>query len=140
VLLLCSWKAVHLNIPSRAESQATWYKLGPVPFWPQKLLWRRWGRKIGYMVLVILAPEIGVGLAMKQSEDAKELIKAINDNGGDWTMVHGFYANMGGFALHVSGDATRRERRYPLDAAALSTSPFCLCLELWMWFFPHGPC
>lgn len=50
------------------------------------------------MILVILGPDIGVGLAISQYLDAKRLLADINANGGNWTMVHAFYANMGGFA------------------------------------------
>jgi len=127
VLLVCSWKATHLNIPSRAETQATWYKLGPVPYWPHKLHWKKWRRKLEFMLLVIVAPELGVGLAIKQYVDAKKLVQAINDDGGEWTMVHGFYATMGGYFLHVSDNSTI-DQTYFLDPESLSKSSFILIL------------
>jgi hypothetical protein len=72
ILLICAWKSIHFNVPSDEERDAGWHKLWrTVPYWPTKLLWWRWRKRLGFMVIVILAPEIGVAIAMDQYLSAK---------------------------------------------------------------------
>ena len=69
IFLLCSWRAVHLNLPTPNESLGEWYEfpLGKLmlPYWPKKPLRTKWRRKIFWMVVICLAPELGVGIAVR---------------------------------------------------------------------------
>ena len=56
-LVLCVWTAIHLNVPSYQES-----------------LISQWLRKLKWVLLAIIAPELGVYTAFEQYEQAKELI------------------------------------------------------------------
>ncbi len=124
---LCVWTAVHLNIP---EHQKT-----------RRQLWR----KIKWLVLGLLAPEMVAYVAWHQRKEAKNILRHIRNQSGhahsqsrlhkflkacvrgltfrrcteadtsdlphsktfrhdgpEWTLVHGFYAVMGGFAMDSS--------------------------------------
>ena len=56
-LVLCVWTAIHLNVPSYQESQIS-----------------QWLRKLKWVVLAVIAPELGVYAACEQYLQAKELI------------------------------------------------------------------
>ena len=56
-LVLCVWTAIHLNVPSYHESQIS-----------------QWLRKLKWVVLAVIAPELGVYAACEQYLQAKELI------------------------------------------------------------------
>jgi hypothetical protein len=73
-------------------------------------------KKIGWMLLIVIAPEVGVAMAMGQYLDAKEglrYLKVKEDNlkevelkedgvmRHDITMTHAFFANMGGFTAKI---------------------------------------
>ena len=96
IFAVCSWKCVHLNIPSLDESRAGWYLLRSVPFCPKPLLLRKWLRKLVWMGVIVIAPEAGVARAVREYNQAQDLSRYMGDG---WTLTHAFYANMGGFAL-----------------------------------------
>lgn len=124
ILLVCTYKCIHFNVPSREESEAGWFKWHGL-YLPEALLWRNWARKLCWMLLIVLAPEIGVALAMDQCLHAREcrhtiypedesgvnngevaedgMRKAAMDNGEEpkCTNSHAFFANMGGFTLRL---------------------------------------
>jgi len=91
ILLVCTWKCVHFNVPSIEESEAGWlswpsYKPGlgnseerearpprwSIPYWPSKLLWRKWAKKVGWLIAIVIAPELGVAMGMDQFLRARE--------------------------------------------------------------------
>jgi hypothetical protein len=43
-----------------------------VPYWPHGLLWWRWIKRVGFIIMIILSPEIGVAIAMGQHLFARE--------------------------------------------------------------------
>jgi hypothetical protein len=128
ILLVCTYKCIHFNVPSRKESEAGWFT------WTW---WSRWLKKIGWMMLIVLAPEIGVALAMDQyllareqchdeeirrqrsqkkrkvdeskgvedgEKDASTATTEVNVGKGgkqEITNAHIFFANMGGFNLRI---------------------------------------
>ncbi|RYP67005.1 hypothetical protein DL771_007501 [Monosporascus sp. 5C6A] len=102
IFLVCSWKCVHLNLPTLEESRAGWHKVTifredwRIPVFPERPLLRKWGRKLMWMGLISIAPELGVALAVKQWETARA-----SANGKPYTMTHAFYAQMGGIVLRV---------------------------------------
>lgn len=96
IFVVCSWKCVHLNVPSFDESTAGWYQLLDIPLLPKGPVWRKWARKLAWMGVIVIAPEVGVALAVKEHSEAKDLCSRM---GNGWTMTHAFYTNMGGFVL-----------------------------------------
>jgi len=109
VFLLCSWRAVHLNLPTPEESEGEWnrFQLGGLVmlYWPKRPLRAKWRRKIVWMILICLAPEIGVGIAATQylrARTARDKANAEAETKGlseRFTMAHAFFANMGGIAV-----------------------------------------
>ncbi|KAG7409237.1 hypothetical protein Forpe1208_v011702 [Fusarium oxysporum f. sp. rapae] len=61
IFIVCSWKCVHLNIPTHEEIQGEWHTvqlfeyLPDVSFWPKAPLRRKWRRKIAWMTFIALA-------------------------------------------------------------------------------------
>jgi hypothetical protein len=105
VFIVCSWKCVHLNIPSREESEAGWHKFKGVPYWPEGSLWSKWLRKAKWMGIMAIAPELGVAIAVRQYLEARKGLR-----GSKWSIAHGFYANMGGYAVRIpSGDSRKSD-------------------------------
>jgi hypothetical protein len=82
ILLVCAWKCIHFNVPSDEERDAGWHKFlwHTVPYWPERLLWWRWSKTIGFIIMIILAPEIGVAIAMDQHLSARESQEGRDEN------------------------------------------------------------
>ncbi|PVI02225.1 hypothetical protein DM02DRAFT_613069 [Periconia macrospinosa] len=111
VFFICSWKCTHLNIPNVSESEAGWYKTRAIPWWPfskprktfclplfpEAPLLRKWARKLGFMALIAIAPEVVVALAASQCMQAWIDLKDVSSP--KFTMSHAFFARMGGFVL-----------------------------------------
>lgn len=118
-ILLCVWTALHLNLPRQ---------IGKVkrPWYANRQLWR----KIGWLILTLLAPEMTVYVAWSQHREAKR-VKMLNIKAGkrakdddersqsryedivrsqsilnheEWGMVHAFYAIMGGFVIEIDNE------------------------------------
>src|SRR5438034_7065736 len=68
ILLVCSYKCLHFNISSFEEKQARWHetKRFRIPYWPEGPLIRKQLRKLKWMAIILVAPEIGVGVAVKE--------------------------------------------------------------------------
>jgi hypothetical protein len=99
VFLVCSWKCVHLHIPTVEEGEAGWQMLGGWLPCPSSLLLRRWCRKVKWMCIIALAPEMGVAMATDQFVKAREMNKKFQTL--NFTLTHSFYALMGGFVIAV---------------------------------------
>ncbi|KAF8811620.1 hypothetical protein BYT27DRAFT_7183765 [Phlegmacium glaucopus] len=119
-LILCMWTAMHMNIPPQDES--------PISRMARKLMWT---------LIALLAPEIVAYIAWRQWISAKSLAKEINDiidkqdshgmpqspQNRRWTIVHGFYAGMGGFAFKIEESFIQGRPsplQVPLTAAGVS--------------------
>ncbi|CVK85217.1 uncharacterized protein FPRN_06906 [Fusarium proliferatum] len=111
IFIVCSWKCVHLNIPTHEEIQGEWHTiqicryLPDVSIWPKAPLRRKWRRKILWMTFIALAPEFGVAMAAKQymtaRRELKEFTKALPDEAAQrYTMAHAFYVQMGGVVIY----------------------------------------
>ncbi|EMT67747.1 hypothetical protein FOC4_g10005856 [Fusarium odoratissimum] len=107
IFIVCSWKCVHLNIPTHEEIQGEWHTMQlcrgfpDVSFWPKAPLRRKWRRKILWMTFIALAPEFGVALAAGQYIEARQDLKKFRQSlsseaAQKYTMAHAFYVQMGG--------------------------------------------
>ena len=88
-IYICTWSALHLDIPYRRRSK-----------W--QILWR----KTKWMLAAIAAPEVIALIAMKERSDAGKLLE-----GPDWPFVessvtHGFYVLMRGMRLRFEDGTT----------------------------------
>ena len=108
IFLVCSWKCVHLNVPTPEESRAGWHsfrlfglKGWDVPYFPTWPLLRKWGRKVKWMAIICVAPEVGVALAVKQRLLAGRSLKDYDMEARGYTIAHAFYAHMGGIVLRT---------------------------------------
>ena len=94
-LFICTWTVLHPNIPTRGERLAGWTKW---PFWRKRL------KLTGLMVVMVVAPELVVALAARDWLWAKSSVREMRELGfqdQQWSMSHGFFANMGGFVINV---------------------------------------
>ncbi|KAH9436465.1 hypothetical protein MCOR02_000139 [Pyricularia oryzae] len=84
VLLICSYKCLHLNIAAADELEAGWHKVFGIPYWPERPKLRCLLRKFKWMVVIILAPEIGVGMAATQYFEARQDVAEAADEAPDF--------------------------------------------------------
>ena len=55
VILVCTYKVVHLNLPACREAEASWDQL---------LFWKKWLRKLKWMGFMALSPELLLSMAL----------------------------------------------------------------------------
>ncbi|PVH85313.1 hypothetical protein DL98DRAFT_651161 [Cadophora sp. DSE1049] len=112
VLLVCTYKCLHLNISRFEENRAGWRrtKRWGIPYWPEWLMIWKWLRKIKWMGVILLAPEIGVAVACSQYVEAREEVRKAEAAFPEesLTLTHGFYAVAGGFAARVKREVPMR--------------------------------
>ena len=96
VLLVCTYKCVHLNLPSLEENEAGWHRVLGVPLWPEWPMLRKNLRQVKWMAVILIVPELGVSLAYKEYKMARSDAKR-SFRGQKMTLAHGFFALMGGF-------------------------------------------
>jgi hypothetical protein len=86
------YTALHNNLPSPDERKAEYSKWA---FYTPTL------RQIKWMIIIIIAPEIGVAMANEDRESMKNSCDDIRnlDLEEDWRMKHAYFAGIGGIAL-----------------------------------------
>ncbi|KAG2111470.1 hypothetical protein DEU56DRAFT_749575 [Suillus clintonianus] len=102
-LFACIYSAIHPNIPSPKDS----------PFCILR-------RRLGIMIVALIAPELVVIWAMRQWISARHVTKDFKESGYfnvprsqeqsenyAWTQTHSFFVLMGGFMLYVDGKPYR---------------------------------
>ncbi|KAI1261617.1 hypothetical protein F5Y18DRAFT_195536 [Xylariaceae sp. FL1019] len=93
-LNLCLYTMLHLNVPAPSDKFLT-------------ICWR----KLRWACLGLLAPELPMLFACGQWASAVRSVHRMHDLGyPQWSLEHGFFADMGGFVVH------------PLDAPAMPIS------------------
>ncbi|KAK0641767.1 hypothetical protein B0T16DRAFT_220484 [Cercophora newfieldiana] len=85
-LFFCTWTTVYLNAP------ATWERDRTIIL-----------RKLKWMLVTVLAPEVTTCMALSQMLEARRLARemraALGQSGGEWTTVHSFVVVMGGYEI-----------------------------------------
>lgn len=85
-IFLCTWTALHLNLPASHENDIQFAL-----------------RKVKWFILTLLGPEFVVWLAIGQRYEAKDSVERFKASGHDgWTLKHGFYAEMGGIKVQAT--------------------------------------
>ncbi|KAJ8126591.1 hypothetical protein O1611_g7048 [Lasiodiplodia mahajangana] len=84
---LVLWTMLHLNIPAPSDTT-------------RHLAFR----KLRWLLFGLLAPELVMMFAFAQFTSAQQSVRDMRTlNQTQWTLVHGFYADSGGFQLHLHG-------------------------------------
>ncbi|KAK7024477.1 hypothetical protein VNI00_016274 [Paramarasmius palmivorus] len=91
VIFICTWVAIHPNIPIVQDKREN-------PWNPAVVIYQN----VELMVVALLAPEFMILWAMRQREKAKEIRNRFKRYG--WGISHGFFVGMGGFALYDGED------------------------------------
>ncbi|MCJ1379284.1 hypothetical protein MMC17_002385 [Xylographa soralifera] len=96
-LVACTWTIQHLNVPEQREDRD--------PGWRGDLKWRlkdTW-TNLKWMIGTMIAPEYILGKAlgdlMRARRSKLDMEGFAHSDGVEWGLMHGFYANMGGFVL-----------------------------------------
>lgn len=85
IIILCLWSMLHLNLPA-----------------PDDTLWTVICQRARWMFLGLLYPELVMCFAYAQMMSATTSLQdmlSLDIDPGHWSVVHGFYADMGGFVL-----------------------------------------
>ncbi|KAK4442782.1 hypothetical protein QBC34DRAFT_418206 [Podospora aff. communis PSN243] len=106
IFLVCSWKCVHLNPPTAEEARGEWHYMPEdseankgkwkIPIFPKAPLRRKWGRRLMWMVIISIAPELGVAVSVDQWIKARRTRKKMGDK---FTLSHAFLFNMQGVLM-----------------------------------------
>lgn len=123
-IFLCTWSALHLNLPA-----------------PDERFLRYALRKAKWMLQTLAGPEFVVWLAVGQRYEAQESVRIfekakIPSKSGytKWTLRHGFYANIGGIVIQTPDcgpfPVTARQVHY-LVAAKHMEFPDISMEEVW---------
>ncbi|KAG1719883.1 hypothetical protein EDB19DRAFT_1860552 [Suillus lakei] len=83
-LFACTYSAIHPNIPSPKDNSV-------------RILWRR----LGIMVMALIAPELIVTWAMRQWISAHHVTRQFKAS--EYFITHSFFVLMGGLMLYVDG-------------------------------------
>ncbi|KAM7218890.1 hypothetical protein V8F06_005770 [Rhypophila decipiens] len=104
VLVAAVWTVVHLNVPSQNDSD-----------------WRIFWRRLRWSLVSITAPDFLTLVAAAQWDCAQRSVKEMAKLPGaaeNWTLVHAFYANSGGFVLEAP-DYNGPDGRFPISAESV---------------------
>lgn len=113
--MLCLWSMLHLNLPA-----------------PDDTMWTIALDKARWMLLGLLFPELIMCFAYAQMTSAINSFKDMKSLGvlpGQWSVVHGFYADMGGFVVKLQDfDAfpvTAKQLYVLVKSGAMSIPSIC---------------
>jgi hypothetical protein len=92
MIIACTWTVQHLNVPEQRE--------GRDPGWRGDLKWRlksTW-QTTKWMLITIIAPELILGKAWGDVDDAKTDLQELQDfakqDNVPWSLTHSLFANM----------------------------------------------
>lgn len=66
VIIVCTYKVIHLNLPAEKESDASW---------SQPLFWKKWFRKFKWMFFMTVSPELLFSMALLDWLWARESVR-----------------------------------------------------------------
>lgn len=97
-IFVCVWVMLHLNVPAEKDRELTIFL-----------------RKLKWFVMSMLAPELLMLFASGQWAAARRSVVDMRKLGiSNWSMVHAFHAESGGFMLEA-----RESPRFPVTAKQL---------------------
>jgi hypothetical protein len=105
ILLLCTWSVQHLNIQPQVKARAVRQYIRLIVFLVK--------RKVKWMFLTLMAPEILIGLALSQFVAARHgqdtMQEFAREDGVEWTLEHSHFADMGGFVIRFLDNSRTRD-------------------------------
>jgi len=131
VFIICSWRCLHLNLPTPEESRGRCYTfrlwIWKVPYWPDPLLRRKWLRKLIWMATIIIAPEYGVLIAADHRLSARSTLRNLRarllpDEASRYTMAHAFCTQMGGIAIRTPEVSQKTTEPEKLESQEIRTT------------------
>ena len=111
VLLVCTYKVVHLNISSPEESHATWHHF---PFW------KKWARKLKWIVFMACSPELLISTAIADWFWSRDSVKRFRE-------AHA--ARMREPVLSRRHHQTQSSMSLPVELDKTATSIVTTCIE-----------
>ncbi|KAL3484520.1 hypothetical protein BJX62DRAFT_243850 [Aspergillus germanicus] len=95
------------------ESEAGWHTTakGWLPYWPTRHYWQIVLRKIKWMCIIAIDPEVGVTVAAQDFWSARRLRAKVNQP--RFTLIHAFYALMGGFVIAIPAESDGENKTGP---------------------------
>lgn len=117
-LFVCVWVMLHLNVPAKDDSNQTLFL-----------------RRVRWLVIAVLAPELVMLFASGQWASAKRSVGEMKSSRfSEWSMVHAFYADSGGFVLQAKNSAsfpvTAKQIHYLVEAKYIPM-PTISKAEIW---------
>lgn len=98
ILILCTWSILHLNVPIQALGPGDSNAVSNA----KRILYLAC-MKTKWMVFALLAPEVLLGAAVADLLSAQTSVDDMREfaalDGVEWTIAHGFLANLGGFVV-----------------------------------------
>jgi hypothetical protein len=112
-LFLCTWSAQHLNVPRQRVEQTNRPLRQEILAFAGSI-WI----KVKWVATAVILPELLVGralqdwmMARRSSHDERFQYFASRDH-TSWTIVHAFFANMGGFVVTVNPNALSESKDF----------------------------
>ncbi|USP76876.1 hypothetical protein yc1106_04150 [Curvularia clavata] len=108
---LCVYSAVHLNVPRKSDKnyqvlirELQWCVVGL--FAPELILYTAWRQLASARQLCIEMEDIRREASSNETNDKNVAVTEahVQDHFNKWTVTHGFYASMGGFAIELNDD------------------------------------
>lgn len=125
-IFLSTWSAQHLNVPRQRVEQTNRPLRQEIAAFAGSI-WI----KVKWMVTALILPELLVGralqdwmMARRSSRDERFKYFASRDH-TSWTIVHAFFANMGGFVVAVNPNGLSESK----DLRILSQAILCMCAD-----------
>lgn len=85
IIFASTWTVLHVNLPAENEPR-----------------WHISVRKIRWALFTVFAPEVIIAVSSCQCASARASVEPMKQLGAShWTLVHGFFADSGGFVLHA---------------------------------------
>jgi len=103
-IFICTYTMLCLNVPAMDER-----------------LWRIMGRKVFWMGIAIAGPEFVLTIASGQWGTARESVTLFKNSGfPEWSLRHGFFADMGGFFVVPRVENEQYDRPFPVTSKQLN--------------------
>ena len=102
VILVCTYKVIHLNLPACKEAEASWDQL---------LFWKKWLRKLKWMSFMALSPELLLAMALSDFEWSRRLERRFARTGANYkSSLRPSTLEADAIDFVEEGKATSRER------------------------------
>jgi len=118
-IFACTWTVQHPNVPEQRSACK--------PGWRGSLKWhtKRFYTSAKWMMITMIAPEVVIGIAWYELLAAKRILWDLqsfaSEDNVPWTLIHSYYANMGGFVIQSGVQEPLHAAAYiPLEDASYS--------------------